>query len=79
MIFRDVTAPVVLKTEETPSKASEPTETKTVKKVLNYVPLQTAFEVDSSQMSARSWKKVQSHFVLMKSIQFPLFLSKTLY
>ena len=67
--LRDVTAPVVLKAEDTPSKSkAEQTETKTVKKVLNYVPFQAAFDVDSSQLSARSWKKVQSHFVMMKSI-----------
>ena len=64
-----MTAPVVLKAEDTPSKSkAEQTETKTVKKVLNYVPFQAAFDVDSSQLSARSWKKVQSHFVMMKSI-----------
>ena len=67
--LRDVTTPEASKAEDTPSKSkSEQTETKTVKKVLSYVPFQAAFEVDSSQLSARSWKKVQSHFVMMKSM-----------
>ncbi len=51
-----------------PSKTkTDPSETKTVKHVLNYIPLQAAFEADASQLSKRSWQRIKSHFIMMKS------------
>lgn len=69
MIFnRDVVTPVVVK-GDSPSKFSKSaqTETKTVKNVVNYVPLQTAFEANASLLNKRSWNRIKSHFVAMKS------------
>lgn len=59
--FREVSLPVPKGAEKKES------ETKTVKHVLNYVPFQAAYESDPSQLSKRSWQRIKSHFVMMKS------------
>lgn len=67
-IHRDVITPVAVK-GDSPSKLSKSTqtETKTVKNVVNYVPLQTAFEANASLLNKRSWNRIKSHFIAMKS------------
>lgn len=48
-------------------RKSEQIETKTEKHVLNYVPMQAAFEANPSQLNKRSWQRIKTHFVMMKS------------
>jgi hypothetical protein len=47
---------------------ADQSETKTVKQILNYIPLQAAFEADAAaQLNKRSWQRIKSHFIMMKS------------
>jgi hypothetical protein len=47
---------------------ADQSETKTVKHILNYIPLQAAFEADAAaQLNKRSWQRIKSHFIMMKS------------
>ncbi|XP_057368697.1 SUMO-activating enzyme subunit 1-like [Daphnia carinata] len=65
----EVTVPAATSKDCCKPKKSDPSETKTVKHVLNYIPLQTAFEADpSSQLNKRSWQRIRSHFITMKSL-----------
>lgn len=47
---------------------ADQSETKTVKHILNYIPFQAAFEADAgAQLNKRSWQRIKSHFIMMKS------------
>lgn len=67
--YREISVPAVSKVDGSPvkGKSADQGETKTVKHVLNYVPMQTAFEADASQLNKRSWQRIKAHFVMMKS------------
>lgn len=63
-----MTVPAATLKDGCTAKKSDPSETKTVKHTLNYIPLQAAFEADpSSQFNKRSWQRIKSHFITMKS------------
>lgn len=65
----EVTVPAATLKDGCTAKKSDPSETKTVKHTLNYIPLQAAFEADpSSQLNKRSWQRIKSHFITMKSL-----------
>jgi len=70
MNCRDVSIPVVSKDDGSPSKKSktELTETKTVKKTVDYVSYQTAFESDISHIPKRNWRRIKEHVIMMKSM-----------
>jgi len=66
----DVSIPVVSKDDGSPSKKSktELTETKTVKKTVDYVSYQTAFESDISHIPKRNWRRIKEHVIMMKTL-----------
>ncbi|XP_045028314.1 SUMO-activating enzyme subunit 1 isoform X1 [Daphnia magna] len=64
----EVNVPAATLKDGCTAKKNDPSETKTVKHTLNYIPLQAAFEADpSSQLNKRSWQRIKSHFITMKS------------
>merc|ERR1712071_140439 len=66
----DINVPTTAKDGPSPSKQAkiEQMETKTVKKVIDYVSYQTAIESDVSHIPKRNWKRIQSHVVMMKTL-----------
>lgn len=68
-----MTVPAATLKDGCTAKKNDPSETKTVKHTLNYIPLQAAFEADpSSQLNKRSWQRIKSHFITMKSTDLGL-------
>ena len=79
-VYREVAVAVANTKGCSPAKTkADPSETKTVKHVLNYIPFQAAFEADPSQLSKRSWQRIKSHFVMMKSNSWRNFVVITAY
>jgi len=79
-VYREVSVPVQTANDACSLKIkADQSETKTVKHILNYIPFQAAFEADAAvQLNKRSWQRIKSHFIMMKSTNLEKVNSKSL-